>query len=229
MSAQRPWRLPLIRRLPKSSSTSNTATKTLCSRTCLTRNSVTRPSAEQLSSPLFTQEREERGGPKTSVSLFLTKVLLPFFACHSRTGKPVHELSELSSSSREKTKSRNEKRNKQDSPWKNKKMKFSLILERSFRNTNFKSIMMEEVSRTRMELSSLNEVRLIVLLQETNNFDEINYFFMNIIITKSRSSWSSWETFQWNRRIEAISRVYIRWNFEKKIDRRSRHHPWTHR
>ena len=30
-----------------------------------------------------------------------------------------------------------------------------------------------------MELSSLNEVRLIVLLTETNNFDEINNFSMN--------------------------------------------------
>ena len=30
-----------------------------------------------------------------------------------------------------------------------------------------------------MELSSLNEVRLIVLLKETNNFDEIKNFFMN--------------------------------------------------
>ena len=30
-----------------------------------------------------------------------------------------------------------------------------------------------------MEFSSLNEVRLIVLLQETNNFDEINNFIMN--------------------------------------------------
>ena len=30
-----------------------------------------------------------------------------------------------------------------------------------------------------MELSSLNEVRLIVLWQETNNFDEINNFFLN--------------------------------------------------
>ena len=29
-----------------------------------------------------------------------------------------------------------------------------------------------------MELSSLNEVRLIVLLQQTNNFDEINNFFI---------------------------------------------------
>ena len=30
-----------------------------------------------------------------------------------------------------------------------------------------------------MELMSLKEVRLIVLVQDTNNFDEINNFFMN--------------------------------------------------
>ena len=30
-----------------------------------------------------------------------------------------------------------------------------------------------------MESSSLNEVRFIVLWQETNDFDEINNFFMN--------------------------------------------------
>ena len=30
-----------------------------------------------------------------------------------------------------------------------------------------------------MELSSLNEVRLIMLMRERNNFDEINNFFMN--------------------------------------------------
>ena len=30
-----------------------------------------------------------------------------------------------------------------------------------------------------MELSILNEVRLIVLMQEPNNFDELNNFFMN--------------------------------------------------
>ena len=29
-----------------------------------------------------------------------------------------------------------------------------------------------------MKLSSLNEVRIIVILKETNNFDEINKFFM---------------------------------------------------
>ena len=30
-----------------------------------------------------------------------------------------------------------------------------------------------------MELSSLREEKLIMLLQEMNNFDEINNFFMN--------------------------------------------------
>ena len=30
-----------------------------------------------------------------------------------------------------------------------------------------------------MELSSLSEENLITLLQEMNNFDEINHFFMN--------------------------------------------------
>ena len=30
-----------------------------------------------------------------------------------------------------------------------------------------------------MESTRLNEVRLIVLFKETNNFDEINNFFMN--------------------------------------------------
>ena len=30
-----------------------------------------------------------------------------------------------------------------------------------------------------MELSSLNEEKLIILLQVMNNFDEINYLFMN--------------------------------------------------
>ena len=30
-----------------------------------------------------------------------------------------------------------------------------------------------------MELSSLSEEKLIILLQVMNNFDEINYFFMN--------------------------------------------------
>ena len=37
-----------------------------------------------------------------------------------------------------------------------------------------------------MELSRLNEEKFIVLLQETNNFDEINNFFMNNYWKKNR-------------------------------------------
>ena len=72
--------------------------------------------------------------------------------------------------------------------WNDKKSKFSLIVEQRFRNTSSKPIMTEEVSKNWMELSSLNEVRLIVLWQETNNFDEINNFFMN-------NYWSKIENF----------------------------------
>ena len=62
-----------------------------------------------------------------------------------------------------------------------KKSKFSLIVEQRFRNTSSKPIMTEEVSRNRMELLSLNEVRLIMLMQKTNNFDEITTSSRTII------------------------------------------------
>ena len=50
------------------------------------------------------------------------------------------------------------------------------------------------------EITSLNEVKFIVLIKETNNFDEINNFFMN----------KCWNKIERNGRIDAISRVYIR-------------------
>ena len=56
--------------------------------------------------------------------------------------------------------------------------KFSLKSDPRFRNTNFKPILIE-VSRIWMELLRFCEEKLIVLLQETNNFDKINNFFMN--------------------------------------------------
>ena len=62
--------------------------------------------------------------------------------------------------------------------WNDKKSRFSLVVEQRVRNTSSRPIMTEEISKKLMELSSLNEVKLIVLLQETNNFDEINNFFM---------------------------------------------------
>ena len=62
--------------------------------------------------------------------------------------------------------------------WNDKKRRFSLIIEQRFKNTSSKPIATEEISKNWMELSSLNEVRLIVFFTETNNFDEINNFFM---------------------------------------------------
>ena len=62
---------------------------------------------------------------------------------------------------------------------KDKKSKSSLKLEHRFRNTTFKPIMIEEVSRNSMELSSRSEEKLIMLLQEMNNFDEMNNFMNN--------------------------------------------------
>ena len=70
--------------------------------------------------------------------------------------------------------------------WNDKKSRFSLMIEQRLRNTSSKPIMIEEESRSWMELSSLNEVRLIVLMQETNNLHEINNFFMNKLLEVNR-------------------------------------------
>ena len=77
-----------------------------------------------LSSPLFIQEREEPANRRQAQSFFT----------RTRTGKPVHELSSLSSCNRE-------------NPSKDQKSQFSLILEPRFRSTNFKPILTGEVSR----------------------------------------------------------------------------------
>ena len=57
-----------------------------------------------LSSPLFTEEREEPANRRQACHSF-EESLLPtqsFSVCHSRTERPVHQLSSLSSYSREK-------------------------------------------------------------------------------------------------------------------------------
>ena len=79
-----------------------------------------------------------------------------------------------------------------------------------------------------MELSNLSEEKLITLLQSMSNFDEINYFFKNNYQNKIGIFVKLIEKSQWDGRIEAISRVYIRWIFEKKLDRKSGHYYWTH-
>ena len=63
--------------------------------------------------------------------------------------------------------------------WNDKKSRFSLTLEQRFTNTSSKPILIGDVSRNWMELSSRNEEKLITLLHVMNNFDEINNFFVN--------------------------------------------------
>ena len=63
--------------------------------------------------------------------------------------------------------------------WNDKESRFSLSVKQRFENTSTRPNMTEEVSKSRMELSGLNEIRLIVLLLKTNIFDEINNFSTN--------------------------------------------------
>ena len=58
-----------------------------------------------------------------------------------------------------------------------KRSNFSLILEQRFKNTSSKPILIGEVSRNWVELSSLKKKKFVVLIKETNDFDEINNFF----------------------------------------------------
>ena len=62
--------------------------------------------------------------------------------------------------------------------WNDKESRFSQIVKQRFENTDSRPIM-TEVSKNWIELSSLNEETFIVLLQETNNIDEINNCLMN--------------------------------------------------
>ena len=96
--------------------------------------------------------------------------------------------------------------------WNDKKSGFSLIIEQRFKNTITISrpTMTQEVSQSWMKFSSHNEEKFIVFINETNYIDEINNL---------GSSWSLWVKSQWDVRMEAISRSYIRYNFKKKIDR----------
>ena len=92
-----------------------------------------------LSSPLFIQEREEPADRRQAYHSF-EESLLPaqsFSVCHSRTDRPVHELSSPSSCSREKPSRDSE--NKRIRILLGRHREFSLILEQRFINTNFQA------------------------------------------------------------------------------------------
>ena len=69
-------------------------------------------------------------------------------------------------------------------------------------------------------------MRLIVLFKETNNFDEINNFFMNNYWNKNRELREAHEkSLNEMEELKRFSRVYIRYIFKEKIGRRSIHYP----
>ena len=112
--------------------------------------------------------------------------------------------------------------------WNDKKGRLALIIDRRFRNTSSRPIMTEEVSKSWMKLSNIKEEKFIVLIKETNNSDEINHLFMNNYWNKFGIFVKLMRKVSRDGRIVANSRVYIRYNCEEKVGRRSRHYPWTH-
>ena len=217
------------RRLLKSPSGTNSATKTRCSDTCVTRNSTMRPSE----SAIFTTVRSGArriSGPKTSLSLF-EESLLPsqsFFA-HSRTGETrTNFVRQVRAAKKNQVAKRKTKQS--EFSLKDKKKQFSLILEQIFRSTNLKPILVGEVFRNWMELSNLSEEKLIdnalagdeqlrrdqellheQLSEQNRDLREAHMKSLNEMEELKRFQGSRFDEFS-----------------EKKIDRKSRHNQSTH-
>ena len=149
----------------------------LRARTCVTRNSTMRPSGKRyLHHCSFKREENQRIGDKLITLMKKGCCQLNHFFAHSRTVRPVHELTSLSSC-REKPSRESET--------------IMILLERHKEQilADFRAEIQKhefqadscskKVSRNWMELSSLSEEKLMILLQEMNNFDDINFFFQN--------------------------------------------------
>ena len=112
--------------------------------------------------------------------------------------------------------------------WNDRESRFSLIVKQRFKNTNSRPIMTEEAKiewsyrvAKRRNLSCSSRRRTTSTRSTTSSW--------TIIGTKSGFSWGSREKSQWDGRVEAISRLNIRYYFEEKIVRRSRYYPWTYK
>ena len=133
-------------------------------------------SGKALSSPLFIQEREELADRRQAYHSY-GESLLPaqsFSVCHPRRERPVHKLSLLGSSIREKPSREMENET------------IMILLERQkeqiladFRAEIQKHEFQADSDRRSIQnwvgLLSLSEEKLITLLQVMNNFDETNY------------------------------------------------------
>ena len=149
-----------------------------------------RPSGKRYPSPL-TIQGEERADRRQACHSHEESLLFSLFS-HTRTGRPVHELCPCErKSSREMEKERIrilferpelrteiQKHEFQADYDRRSVQKLNENLQ-SFKDTSSRPILVEETFRNWMELSSLSEEKLIILLQVMNNIDEINNFCMN--------------------------------------------------
>ena len=114
--------------------------------------------------------------PKTSLSLSWRKFDTSSVFFHTNKNGETRIRTKFKIVLKTEVKSRLGKRANQDSPWKRKKSKFLLKSELRSRSTNFKQILTKEVSRNSLELLTLSEWKLIILLQCVSNPGEINYY-----------------------------------------------------
>ena len=133
-----------------------------------------------LSSPLFTHGREEPADRRQAFHSF-EESLLPSQSlsdCHVRTGRPVHELGSPGSSSREKPFRDSE----------NEQIRIFFERQKEQILADFRAEIQKHEFQADYDRRSIQKLNGIIesqrseinhALQEMNNFDEINNFFMN--------------------------------------------------
>ena len=97
------WRCTILPQVMSPTSLTTSTTQRLLKSSSRS-NPATRSIGRALSSPLFNQEREEPAD-RRQANHYFEESLSPaqsFSVCHSRTGRPVHELCSLNSCSKEK-------------------------------------------------------------------------------------------------------------------------------
>ena len=145
--------------------------------------------------------------------------LLPaqsFSVCHSRTVRPVHELNSLSSCSKEKPSREME----------NETIRILLERQKEQILANFRAEIQKHEIQADSDRRNIQELNGIIESQrreidhaltgdEQLRRDQQLLHEQNRELREAHKNWSD-------------SRVYIRYIFEKKINRRSRHYLWTH-
>ena len=113
--------------------------------------------------------------------------------------------------------------------WNDKESRFSLTVKQRFENTSSRPIVTEKVLKSSMTWSSRKKRRNLSCSSRRRTTSRSTTSSEQLLNKKLGSSRSSWEKCQWDGRIEAISRLYIRYTCDEKIGRRSRYYPWTHK